>query len=133
MAGKKGMSNVKSATLIQRLRREFPGYHAVVEMTRNAMHLQQEAFRRKEEGEAWTTLLKEATDVHSQVAKYIAPQLKAVDITSGGEGIVFNFNIGQQQPKAVVNQEPDVIEHQADDVMHAVTQVITDEVSEESS
>ena len=33
---------------------------------------------------------------NKEVAKYMHPQLKAVDLTSAGEGITFNFSIGQQ-------------------------------------
>lgn len=93
--------------LLARLRREFPNYHPVVELARIANDLENDVTTRK--------------DAHKEVAKYVTPQLKAVDISSGGAPLVFNFSItpgvtalphtpGQQlQPPPLVDIVTDAI------------------------
>lgn len=101
MAGGMGKT---TQTLIQRLRREFPGYFAVVSMARSAHAIEEEAKRRKDAGEGWVGLLIQASNIHKEVAKYTNPQLKAVDISSAGDGLTFNFSIGQQEGVAMQQQ-----------------------------
>jgi len=72
--------------LVQLLEEYFPGYNAVVSMAKLA----------NDEGASRA----ERFNANKEVAKYMHPQLKAVDITSAGEGITFNFSIGQQ-PAAI--------------------------------
>ena len=102
MAGGLGKT---TQTLIQRLRREFPGYYAVVSMARSAHAIEEEALQRKEKGEGWVGLLIQAANIHKEVAKYTNPQLKAVDVSSAGEGLTFNFSIGQQDKANALQQQ----------------------------
>lgn len=45
-------------------------------------------------------LLKDAANIHGQVAKYTDHQLRAIDVTSNGDAVTFNFSISKKEPKA---------------------------------
>ena len=77
----RGVSRPKRQ-LIQLLEEKFPGYNAVVSMAKLANDT--------------SATNAERFAANKEVAKYMHPQLKAVDLTSAGEGITFNFSIGQQ-------------------------------------
>ena len=44
----------------------------------------------------------DAVNAHEKVAKYITPQLKAIDLTSGGEQIQFGFSMNLAPLPSVV-------------------------------
>jgi hypothetical protein len=120
MAGVKGMRKGNQRELLtQRLRREFPGYFAVVKVARAAHEIEEEAFRRKEAGEGWIGLLMQSAKLHTEVAKYQTPQLKAVDLSSAGEGLSFSLNIGKQSDSKAIKQEKviDVVNEVVEEVI----------------
>lgn len=92
---------------------KFPGYNAVISMVQTAQLLEKEAFEEMkiaiEEGDELMptgsiNLLKEAAAIHEKVARFTTPQLKAVDITSGGERVSFSFGIIPPDQPKVVNE-----------------------------
>lgn len=94
-------------TLVQVLRREFPGYHGVVQTVRTAMRLEAESVRREQAGEAWVDLAKESASLHLKAWEFCQPKLKAVDLSSNGEKVQFNFAIGPPSERPVViDSEP---------------------------
>ena len=66
----KGALNKNKQGLQARLQREFPEYHAVIEMARIANDPEND--------------LQTRFNAHKEVAKYVTPQLKAVDLTVEG-------------------------------------------------
>jgi len=77
--------------ILQILEEQFPEYNSVVEMARMAQDESNDLALR--------------LTANKEVAKYCFPQLKAVDLTSAGEGITFNFSIGQQQPTNIIDDD----------------------------
>jgi hypothetical protein len=73
-----GASNKNKRGLMARLQREFPGYHPIVEMARIANDPAQEVGLRAQ--------------MHTQVAKYVTPQLKAVEHT-GADGAQLEITV----------------------------------------
>ena len=67
-----GAPNKNKRGLIYRLREEFPGYHPVVEMARIAMDPNNDVQLRSQ--------------MHAQVAKYVTPALKAIEVSGEGGG-----------------------------------------------
>jgi len=83
--------------MMHRLRREFPEYDAVIHMARIA---------NDEENDTLTRF-----NASKEVAQYIYPKLRSMDMTTNGEGVQFNFSIGQQgQPILQVDNSKEVIE-----------------------
>lgn len=80
-----------------RLKREFPNYHPVVELARIANDPEND--------------VKTRADAHKEVAKYVTPQLKAVDVTHKGSNVIFNFSIGQKgdAPKLIEAASPSAL------------------------
>ena len=72
-AGRKtgSVSKVKVG-LLARLKREFPGYHPIVEMARIAHNAENDVALRAQ--------------MHTQIAKYVTPQLKSVEHKGLGPG-----------------------------------------------
>ena len=91
MGSRLGSPNKNKQLLMHRLRREFPNYHPVVELARIANDLGNSVDVRK--------------DAHKEVAKYVTPQLKAVDVTHHGSPVVFNFSIGQKTDQLKLVQQ----------------------------
>jgi hypothetical protein len=80
MASRAGSPNKNKQGLLARLRREFPGYHPVVEMARIANDLNNDVQLRGQ--------------MHSNVAKYVTPALKAIEVSGpDGENLTFNVTI----------------------------------------
>ena len=79
----------KKQNLISLLNEYYPGYQPVVEMCHKAQRLSEIADRRPNDSIAQM----DAVNAHEKVAKYVTPQLKAMDITSGGEQITFGFQL----------------------------------------
>ena len=79
----------KQRALIALLQDQFPDYQPVVEMAIKAHRISEIADQRPGDGMAQM----DAVNAHEKVAKYVTPQLKAVDVTSGGEQITFGFQL----------------------------------------
>ena len=79
----------KKQNLISLLNEYYPGYQPVVEMCHKAQRLSEIADNRPNDSIAQM----DAVNAHEKVAKYVTPQLKAMDITSGGEQITFGFQL----------------------------------------
>ena len=79
----------KKRALIMLLEDRFPGYQPVIEMAEKAHRLSTIADQRPSDSIAQM----DAVNAHEKVAKYVTPQLKAMDVTSGGEQIQFGFQL----------------------------------------
>ena len=79
----------KQRALITLLQDKFPGYQPVMEMAERAWLISAIADRRPNDAIAQM----DAVNAHEKVAKYVTPQLKAIDVTSGGEQIQFGFQL----------------------------------------
>ena len=77
----------KKRALVMLLEDVFPGYQPVVEMCHKAHRLSKIADSRENDSIAQM----DAVNAHEKVARYVTPQLKAIDLTSGGEQIQFGF------------------------------------------
>lgn len=75
--------------LILLLEDKFPDYQPVVEMAAKAHRISSIADARPNDSLAQM----DAVNAHEKVAKYVTPQLKAIDLTSGGEQIQFGFQM----------------------------------------
>lgn len=93
MARSVGATSKAKNTLLARLRRDFPNYHPIIELARIGNDPENDVATR--------------ANAHKEVAKYVTPQLKALDVTSGGNPISFNFSIAPpDQPAKVIEHEP---------------------------
>lgn len=72
MASRAGIPNKPKVGLLARLRREFPNYHPVVEMARVANDMENDTQTR--------------FNANVQVAKYVVPQLRAVEHSGSIDG-----------------------------------------------
>jgi hypothetical protein len=79
----------KKRALILLLEDKFPGYQPVIEMAAKAHRISTIADQRP--GDSMAQM--DAVNAHEKVAKYVTPQLKAIDLTSGGEQIQFGFQL----------------------------------------
>ena len=79
----------KKRALILLLEDKFPNYQPVLEMAAKAHRISEIADQRPSDSIAQM----DAVNAHEKVAKYVTPQLKAVDLTSGGEQIQFGFQL----------------------------------------
>ena len=79
----------KKRALILLLEDKFPDYQPVVEMAAKAHRISEIADQRP--GDSMAQM--DAVNAHEKVAKYVTPQLKAIDLTSGGEQIQFGFQL----------------------------------------
>ena len=79
----------KKRALISLLEDRFPGYQPVMEMASKAHRLSSIADARPSDSIAQM----DAVNAHEKVAKYVTPQLKSIDLTSGGEQIQFGFQM----------------------------------------
>ena len=79
----------RKRALIAMLNEVYPNYQPVLQMARHAHLLTEIANNHPDSGQAQL----DAVTAHEKVAKYVSPQLKAVDLTSGGEQIQFGFSI----------------------------------------
>ena len=79
----------KKRALISLLEDRFPGYQPVMEMAEKARRISEIADQRPSDALAQM----DAVNAHEKVAKYVSPQLKAVDLSSGGEQISFGFSL----------------------------------------
>ena len=79
----------KKRALIHLLEDRFPDYQPVIEMAAKAHRISEIANQRP--GDALAQM--DAVNAHEKVAKYVTPQLKAIDLTSGGEQIQFGFQL----------------------------------------
>ena len=77
----------KKRALMHLLQEHYKDYQPVVEMCHKAMRLSSIADSRKSDSIAQM----DAVNAHEKVARYVTPQLKAIDLTSGGEQIQFGF------------------------------------------
>ncbi len=69
-----GTLNKRKSVLLARLQEQFPNYHPILELARIANDQEVDVSIRK--------------DAHKEVAKYVEPQLKAIEHTGGdGPGI----------------------------------------------
>ena len=75
--------------LIRLLEDKFPDYQPVLEMAAKAHRISTIADQRPSDSIAQM----DAVNAHEKVAKYVTPQLKAIDLTSGGEQIQFGFQL----------------------------------------
>jgi hypothetical protein len=85
----KPRSGSKKRALIQLLEEKFPDYMPVLEMAAKAIHISKLADQRPNDA----MMQMDAVNAHEKVAKYVTPQLKAIDLTSGGEQIQFGFQL----------------------------------------
>ncbi len=67
----------------------FPNYQPVIEMCHKAHRISSIADARPNDAIAQM----DAVNAHEKVARSVTPQLKAVDLTSGGEQIQFGFQL----------------------------------------
>ena len=81
--------NPKKRALIMLLDDKFPDYQPVLEMAAKAHRLSSIADQRPSDSIAQM----DCVNAHEKVAKYVTPQLKAIDLTSGGEQIQFGFQL----------------------------------------
>ena len=91
-AAKQQMNPRKSPgkrALILLLEDKFPNYQPVLEMAAKAHRLSEIADQRPSDSIAQM----DCVNAHEKVAKYVTPQLKAMDVTSGGEQIQFGFQM----------------------------------------
>ena len=79
----------KKRALISLLEDRFPDYQPVIEMAAKAHRISEIADQRP--GDSMAQM--DAVNAHEKVAKYVTPQLKAIDLTSGGEQIQFGFQL----------------------------------------
>ena len=79
----------KKRALISLLEDRFPDYQPVIEMAAKAHRISTIADQRP--GDSMAQM--DAVNAHEKVAKYVTPQLKAIDLTSGGEQIQFGFQL----------------------------------------
>lgn len=79
----------KKRALIMLLEDKFPDYQPVLEMAAKAHRISTIADQRPSDSMAQM----DAVNAHEKVAKYVTPQLKAIDLTSGGEQIQFGFQL----------------------------------------
>ncbi len=79
----------KKRALIMLLDDKFPDYQPVLEMAAKAHRLSTIADQRPSDSIAQM----DCVNAHEKVAKYVTPQLKAIDLTSGGEQIQFGFQM----------------------------------------
>ena len=79
----------KKRALISLLEDRFPDYQPVLEMAAKAHRISEIADQRPSDSIAQM----DAVNAHEKVAKYVTPQLKAIDLTSGGEQIQFGFQL----------------------------------------
>ena len=77
----------KKRALLALLQEHYKDYQPVVEMCHKAMRLSKIADGRTSDAIAQM----DAVNAHEKVARYVTPQLKAVDLTSAGEQIQFGF------------------------------------------
>jgi len=75
--------------LLLLLEDRFPNYQPVLEMASKAHRLSEIADSRPNDSIAQM----DSVNAHEKVAKYVTPQLKAIDLTSGGEQIQFGFQL----------------------------------------
>jgi hypothetical protein len=83
------LRNQKKRALISLLEDRFPDYQPVIEMAAKAHRISTIADQRP--GDSMAQM--DAVNAHEKVAKYVTPQLKAIDLTSGGEQIQFGFQL----------------------------------------
>ena len=81
--------NKPKRALILLLEDKFPNYQPVIEMAAKAHRISEIADQRP--GDSMAQM--DAVNAHEKVAKYVTPQLKAIDLTSGGEQIQFGFQL----------------------------------------
>ena len=79
----------KQRALIAMLQDRWPDYMPVIEMAAKAHRLSTIADQRPSDSIAQM----DCVNAHEKVAKYVTPQLKAIDLTSGGEQIQFGFQL----------------------------------------
>lgn len=80
MASRKGIPNKPRQGLLARLQREYPNYHPILEMARLANDPNADE--------------KDRFAANKEVAKYVTPQLKAVEHTgAGGDPIEIVVNV----------------------------------------
>ena len=94
--------HTKKRALVMLLEDTFPGYQPVIEMCHKAHRISQIADARPNDSMAQM----DAVNAHEKVAKYVSPQLKAIDLTSGGEQIQFGFQMNMAVLPKVVS-DPD--------------------------
>jgi len=87
MGSRAGSPNRSKQGLLVRLQREFPNYHPIVEMARIANDPEKDVNLRAQ--------------MHTQVAKYVTPQLKAVEHT-GTDGAQLEITVN-----VIPHAEPD--------------------------
>ena len=86
-AAKPLSSTPKKRALLALLQENYKDYQPVVEMCHKAMRISSIADSRPNDAIAQM----DAVNAHEKVARYVTPQLKAIDLTSGGEQIQFGF------------------------------------------
>ena len=79
----------RKRALILLLEDKFPNYQPVIEMAAKAHRISEIADQRP--GDSMAQM--DAVNAHEKVAKYVTPQLKAIDLTSGGKQIQFGFQL----------------------------------------
>ena len=84
-----GKRTPRKRALILLLEDKFPNYQPVLAMAAKALVIDKLADQRPNDVMAQM----DAVNAHEKVAKYVSPQLKAVDLTSGGEQISFGFQL----------------------------------------
>ena len=84
---KPGIPNKSATSLIERLEILYPGYHPVMAMAKVAHETKDEVLRLK---------------AHAEIAKYICPQLKAIEHSGGVDISEIPFN-----PKKLSDAELD--------------------------
>lgn len=81
----KGTPNKKTQEIVELLEEKFPGYNPIVAMAEIANDPSVELSIR--------------TAMHKEVAQYIAPKRKAVDVTSQGDKVQFGFTMNVKGKK----------------------------------
>lgn len=84
----RGPAKAKRA-LAKLIEEYYPNYSPLLDMVGHAKQLSEIAKARPKDSMAQL----DAVTGHDKIAKYLIPQLKAVDLTSGGEQITFGFQM----------------------------------------
>lgn len=72
MATRAGSTNKRKSVLLARLQRDFPNYHPILELTKIANDPEAD--------------IKDRLHANKEVAKYVEPQLKAIEHTGMSDG-----------------------------------------------
>ena len=84
----KGAINRPKRALLKLLQEKYPGYEPVIEMTKAALALTDNAMASGDTND-WSA----ASNAHDKVAQYTTPKLKAIEVT-GEDGGPLNMKIG---------------------------------------